>query len=105
MSDFLVQKSAVVRLKEIYRYTVKQWGENQADLYLKGMFDHFDKIAKKQVRWILVPAEFQVSGFYSIYEKHYIYFKELASGKVGIVTVLHERMHQMDRFKEDSINE
>jgi toxin ParE1/3/4 len=25
----------------------------------------------------------------------------LADGAVGIVTILHERMHQIDRFRED----
>jgi len=24
-----------------------------------------------------------------------------SNGDIGIVTILHERMHQMDRFKED----
>ncbi|MYD85940.1 MAG: type II toxin-antitoxin system RelE/ParE family toxin, partial [Acidobacteria bacterium] len=27
--------------------------------------------------------------------------KTLSDGDIGIVTVLHERMHQMDRFRED----
>jgi toxin ParE1/3/4 len=26
----------------------------------------------------------------------------LDDGEVGVVTVLHERMHQIDRFREDS---
>ncbi len=35
------------------------------------------------------------------YKKHFVYWKYLSSGDVGIVTVLHERMHQIERFKED----
>ena len=35
------------------------------------------------------------------YEKHFVYWKTLSDGDIGIVTVLHERMHQMDRFRED----
>ena len=31
-----------------------------------------------------------------------IYWRQFADGTVGIVTILHEQMHQMDRFREDS---
>lgn len=30
-----------------------------------------------------------------------VYWKRLSNGDVGIVTVLHERMHQIARFRED----
>ena len=48
-----------------------------------------------------IPAEFGVEGFFSQYEKHFVYWKYLSNGKVGIVTILHERMHQIARFKDD----
>ena len=32
---------------------------------------------------------------------HFIYWKTLSDGAVGIVTVLHERMHRVERFQED----
>ena len=101
MPKFLVQKSAAARLKEIFAYTQQQWGDEQARRYIDGMFDRFEQIANREVLWRPVPGEFKVNGYYTVYQKHYIYWKELASGKVGIVTVLHERMHQLDRFKDD----
>ncbi len=30
-----------------------------------------------------------------------MYWKLLSDGKVGIVTILHERMHQIERLKDD----
>ncbi len=102
MPKFLVQKSAAARLTEIFHYTRNQWGDEQAHRYINGLFERFEQIAEHAVIWRPVPAEFEVSGYYTVYEKHYIYWKELASGQIGIVTVLHERMHQMDRFKEDA---
>jgi hypothetical protein len=39
--------------------------------------------------------------FGRVYEKHFVYWKMLNNGEFGIVTVLHERMHQIDRFRED----
>ncbi len=101
MPKFLVLKSAAARLNEIFVYTRYQWGDEQAHYYIDGMFARFEQIANREVVWRPIPAEFEVDGYYTVYEKHYIYWKELTSGQVGIVTVLHERMHQMDRFKED----
>ena len=48
-----------------------------------------------------VPAEFGVEGYVCRYERHVIYWRRLSNGDVGIVTILHERMHQVDRFRED----
>jgi toxin ParE1/3/4 len=48
-----------------------------------------------------IPAEFDVEGFFFQYEKHFVYWKVLNNGDLGIVTVLHQRMHQIDRFRED----
>ena len=54
----------------------------------------FDRIAGRETPWRVIPAEFGVDGFFGRHEHHYVYWR-------GIVTVLHERMHQMDRFRED----
>ena len=42
-----------------------------------------------------------MGGFFCRYEQHVIYWKVLADDTVGIVTVLHERMHQIERLKDD----
>ena len=101
MPKFLVQKSAAERLKEIFAYTQQQWGDDQAHRYIDGMFDRFEQICKREVLWRPIPGELKVNGYYTVYGKHYIYWKVLNSGQVGIVTVLHERMHQLDRFRDD----
>lgn len=102
MPNFLVQKAAAVRLKEIHAYTRKRWGDDQARRYISGIFERFQQIADREAVSRPTPAEFDVHGYYTIYEKHFIYWKELASGEIGIVTVLHARMHQLKRFTEDS---
>ena len=48
-----------------------------------------------------VPAEFGVEGFYFRHEHHFVYWRRLSDGDIGIVTILHERMHQTDRFRDD----
>jgi len=102
MPRFLVQKRAALRIKKIYCYTQETWGNKQAKDYIDGLFQTFNQIANKQVIWRPIPADFEVNGFYTVYKKHYIYWKELNTEQIGIVTILHERMHQMERFQDDN---
>jgi toxin ParE1/3/4 len=101
MTAYRVQRVAGHRLDEIYVYSCNRWGEAQAERYIRGMFVRFEAIAAREFPWRAIPAEFEVSGFACKYERHYIYWKILADGTVGIVTILHERMHQIERFRED----
>lgn len=101
MSGFRVQAGAAHRLDEIYRYTAERWGEAQAERYIRGLFDRFEAIAARRFPWRAVPAEFGVDGFVCRYERHLVYWKLLADGRVGIVTILHMRMHQIERFRDD----
>lgn len=101
MPKFLVLKSAAVRLQEIFSYTQENWGDKQANKYIEGLFKQFEQIADRETLWHPIPGEFEVTGFFTRYEKHLIYWKELNSGQIGIVTVLHERMHQIERLSED----
>ena len=101
MTSFLVQEAASHRLDEIYRYTRSRWGSEQANTYITGLFEAFGKIENHEVNSRPVPAEFGVEGYYFRFEKHFVYWKTLGSGEIGIVTILHERMHQLDRFRED----
>ena len=101
MASVRVQQAASFRLDEIYRYTRDQWGEQQADRYITGLFEAFSKIASHGVASRPVPAELGVEGFFFRYEKHVVYWRWLSDGDIGIVTVLHERMHQIERFRND----
>lgn len=96
-----VQEAASARLDEIYRYTRDRWGEAQAEGYIAGLFAAFEQIEARGVRSRLVPAEFGVEGYFFRYERHVVYWRWLSNGDIGIVTILHERMHQLDRFKDD----
>lgn len=101
MAAFRIQEAASHRLDEIYRYTRERWGTAQADRYLTGLFDAFHKIEAHGVISRPVPAAFGVDGYFFRYERHVVYWRRLSNGDIGIVTILHERMHQIDRFRED----
>ncbi len=96
-----VQEAASLRLDEIYRYTRDRWGAEQADLYITDLFAAFDRIAGHGVASRSIPAEFGVEGCFFRHEHHFVYWRRLSDGDIGIVTILHERMHQTDRFRDD----
>lgn len=96
-----LQAAASHRLDEIYRYTRDRWGIERADRYIIGLFEAFGKIETHSVVSKPIPAEFGVEGYYFRYERHFVYWRVLSNGDIGIVTILHERMHQIDRFSDD----
>jgi plasmid stabilization system protein ParE len=101
MAAVRIQEAASYRLDEIYRYTRDHWGAEQADRYVTGLFEAFERIETHAVMSRPVPAELGVEGYFFRYEQHVVYWRRLSNGDIGIVTILHERMHQIDRFRED----
>ena len=101
MTRVRVQEAASRRIDEIYLYSRHRWGTERADACTTGLFESFDRIASNGVFSRLIPVAFEVDGYYFRYERHYVYWKTLRNGDIGIVTILHERMHQMDRFRDD----
>lgn len=99
--SYRIGRAANARIDDIYRSTFDRWGEAQAEHYIRALFVRFEAIADRTVPWRTIPSEFGVDGFYCRYERHFVYWRILSDGAVGIVTVLHERMHQLDRFRED----
>lgn len=100
-ANIRIQDAASYRLDEIYRYTRNRWGTQQAGRYITGLFDACDGIADHRTLSRSVPAEFGIEGYFFRYERHFVYWRWLSNGDIGVVTILHERMHQIDRFRED----
>lgn len=89
------------RLIDIWHYTDKKWGEKQADKYIRGIYKAIDKAAKNKYLWRKVEHK-EIKGiFFTRYEYHYIFFRELSKGRLGVVSVLHSQMDIPNRLKED----
>ncbi|MBX3485176.1 type II toxin-antitoxin system RelE/ParE family toxin [Phenylobacterium sp.] len=101
MSHLRILPSAEHRIDDIYFATGERWGAAQADRYLRGLYERFHAIAARDFPWRPLPAEFGVEGYVCRYESHMIYWRVLANGGVGIVSVLHRRMNQIARFRDD----
>jgi plasmid stabilization system protein ParE len=100
-----IQEAASWRLDETYRFTRERWGEAQAERYIRGLFEALNRIDSHGVASKPVPAEFDVLGFFFRYERHFIYWRRLSNGDIGIVTILHERMHQIDHLRDGFFGE
>ena len=96
-----VQEAASRRLDNIYRYTHERWGAQQAERYIRGLFEAFEGIATHQTASRAIPAKFGIDGYFFRYERHFVYWRRLSNGDIGIVTILHEKMHQIGRLRED----
>jgi toxin ParE1/3/4 len=101
VAEVRIQAAASHRLDEICRYPRDTWGEAHADRYITGLFAAFAAIESRGVRSQPIPAAFGVHGYVFRYAHHFVYWRHLEDGAIGIVTILHERMHQFDRFRED----
>lgn len=89
------------RLLEIWDYTAKTWGIGQADRYLAGLDKHLSGLLADRTKW-RVPLTRIPGVRFSRYEHHYVFFRELGSGDIGVITILHERMDLPRRFREDN---
>lgn len=88
------------RLVEIWHYTDSTWGEEQADKYIRGLYSAIEKTASNKYLWRKVEHE-EIAGIYFVrYENHYVFFRELPKGVLGVVNVLHENMDIPNRLKE-----
>jgi toxin ParE1/3/4 len=107
MAGYRFFPSADKRQDEIWEYTSEQWGEDQAKKYILGLHNHLQRLANKEIPWqllptsLLVPSDLNLSIFFSRYEKHYIFFRELSSNDIGVISILHGAMQVPVRLNED----
>ncbi len=93
---YILLDPAYAQLDDIYEYTKTQWGADQAKTYVGGLFDCFEQIDSRQVLWRAIPVQLEIDGYFTRYEKHYVYWKKLSGGRIVVVAILHERMHQIE---------
>ena len=104
MRRYLLLDIAAHRIDEIYQYSASTWGVELAQHYIRGLFEAFDHIDGGGVLSRPIPAEYGVDGFWFRYKKHFVYWKRLADGRIGIATLLHEKMFQIRRIRDDFVN-
>ena len=100
--SILKTPTAKSKLKEIYHYTRKQWGVEQAKKYMVILDKAIHDVAKgvKQTR---INPEFSTRFSYIRAEKHYIFF-EYKEDSLIVVTVFHTAQSVKDRLADEATN-
>jgi len=91
MPGFSLTSRAVADLKDIGRYTQKQWGREQRDLYLTMLDASFRQLAANPLKGK------DCSDIRDGYRKsnagsHVIFYRRISGDTIEIVRILHGRM-------------
>lgn len=93
----------------IWRDTLDKWGEAQAITYITGLHAHLQRLCDDRHIWrrlpqsLAVPPDIRREAYFSRYEHHCVFFRELDNGDLGVMSILHERMDLPVRLKEDLV--
>lgn len=110
MAGYLFYKTADAAQDRIWEETVGTWGESQAETYIIGLHQHLDKISRHKTLWrrlpsaLAVPQDLRIEVWFSRYEHHYIIFRQLSDDRIGVISILHERMDLPVRLGEDLLH-
>jgi toxin ParE1/3/4 len=94
--------AAQLRLLEIWDYTEKKWGGEQADKYVRELIDAINRLPQQRSRWRLVRNQTLPGAYYFLHQHHYIFFREISRGSIGVISILHENMNFPARLKQDA---
>lgn len=92
---------------EIWDYTCDLWGQEQAEKYITGLHEHLKLLSEKKKLWWslpagrVVPSDLNIQAYFSRYEHHYIFFRELSGNRVGVMSILHEKSDIPVRLRGD----
>jgi len=107
MSTYLFFPPADEEQDEIWRYSCRTWGEKQAEKYIKGLHYHLQLLSEKKKFWwplpaqLVIPPDLNLKAYFSKYEHHYLFFRELSPGSIGVMAILHEKSDMPVRLCED----
>jgi toxin ParE1/3/4 len=90
------------RLLEIWDYTEKKWGEEQADRYIRQLVAAAHELPGNFRSWRPVRDRVLKGVFFIRHRHHYIFFRRLRQGDLGVISILHENMDIPSRLKEDA---
>lgn len=100
MTNYELSPHAKAAIADIYDYTFDRWGPKQADQYIDGLIDLFDRIVLRHEPWRPIPPEYDVHGYWCRYQQHHVYWRQYGNGEIGIAAILHVSMIQGERLKD-----
>jgi len=91
------------RLLEIWEYTLEKWGEEQADTYVCELLAAIQALPDHRLRWRPVADKSLRGVWFLLHRHHFIFFRELPGGVIGVISILHENMDLPARLKTDAV--
>lgn len=99
MSNYKLTKKAVEDLTGIWKHTVDQWSEKQADKYYELLLSNCKEIADNprlgKSYEAIAPDLFGLRA-----NRHIIFYRKTSENTIEITRILHERMDLKNRLKE-----
>lgn len=99
MRPYELTKDAEADLEAIARYTIEEWGETQAESYLRKISQCFKKIAREKIVSRTFSEKFPDARVVRC-EHHYIFYIFPEGEKPIVFAVLHERRDMLARLKD-----
>ncbi|HFE48174.1 MAG TPA: type II toxin-antitoxin system RelE/ParE family toxin [Chromatiaceae bacterium] len=99
MPDFRITPRARDDLKNIGRYTARQWGKTQRNIYLKNL--------ERRFRWLAENPRLGkhrldiAAGYYSFPQGQHVVFYLIGQDGIDIIGVPHKEMDIISYFLSD----
>jgi toxin ParE1/3/4 len=90
VTSYKLAEDADTDLQNIYLYTLENWGEQQAEIYINGLFARFATLASHpEMGRLRTELGKNIRSF--VHKRHVVYYIKMTEG-VGISRVLHASM-------------
>ena len=96
MTNYRYFNTAHSHQNEIWNYILENGGEKQAEKYITKLHKHLEKLSNNKLLWsslpenLVVPDDLNIPIDFSHFQHHYIFFRELSDGCIGIMSILHD---------------
>jgi len=101
MAKYVIYKPANTTLDEIWQYSVENWGEQQAEVYIEGLFDTLQKAADREMLWRKLREQIMLDAYFVKYQRHYLFFRELEDDLIGVISIIHEQQDMVSVLEKD----
>lgn len=99
MKGYILSPAAQVDVNEIWDYSARNWGEEQAERYISGIRDACDALANgsRQGRAIddIRPGYRRLAV-----ASHFLFYRITDAGMIDIIRILHQRMDAASRLPD-----
>jgi len=87
---YIVSPRAQGDIDDIWEYTLKRWGIDQAEAYTRQVWRHIEAVAETRTIGRARPEVRE--GYYKYRTGSHLLFFRLIDGGIDVVRILHERM-------------